>query len=192
MRIIKSEIGDFFKSNAKVVVSVAAVFLVGIALGVTLAFRAVGGEFETVARVDADVGAGKVFLLSLIILAGCYGLILLSCANKKTVFLCCVPYLALGFMLGRFSAALICRYELFGLLNFLFVYLPAFIFSLILLLFATVRALTAGCCERCETSRFKPSFLDIVKLFALNAAVCFVFFIIAGALVGGVIIPSLF
>ncbi len=191
-RILKSEISDFFKRNGKVVVSVLAVFVVGIVLGVTLAYRAVGGEFESVARVDADTGAGKMFFLSLLVLAASYGLILLSGLNKKTVFICCVPFFVIGYLLGRFSCALICRYEMFGLLNFLFVYLPVFIISVIMLVIASAVVLSASCTECNGKNSLKPSFVNLLKLFALNAAALFAFYIIAGLIVGGVIVPSLF
>lgn len=191
-RIIKSEIGDFFKAHAKIVISTLVIFVVGVVLGVTLAFKAVGGEFESVARVDAETGAGKVFFISLAALAAFYGLILLSGLNKKTVFICCVPYFALGFLLGRFSTALICRYEMFGLFNFLFVYLPCFVASLALMIFATAVVLSAPCSECGDKSRLKPSFVSLVKLFAIDVAICFAFIVIVGLLTGGVIVPSLF
>lgn len=189
---MKSELGDFFKANAKIIISVVVIFALGVALGVALAFRAVGGEFESVARVDAETGAGKVFFLSLLALLASYALVLLSGLNKKTVFLSCIPYFVIGFMCGRFSAMLLCRYELFGLLNFLFVYLPVFVLSLILLALATVRALDSSCSECADGAKLKPSFVAILKLFGINAAINFVFFILVGLLVGGTILPSLF
>lgn len=189
---MKCELADFFKANAKIVISALVIFAVGVALGVVLAYRAVGGEFESVARVDADVGAGKVFFIALAALVGSYALILLSSLNSKTMLLCCVPFFFVGFLLGRFSTALLCRYEVFGLFNFLFCYLPVFIFSVALMLIATVRVLSASCTECGEKSKLKPSFVALLKIFAINAAIAFVFFVLVGLLVGGVIVPSLF
>lgn len=190
-RILKSETADFFKAHAKIVISALVILVVGVIVGVVLAYREVGGEFEIVARVDAETGAGKVFFLALLTLAASYALVLLSGLNKKTVFLCCVPHFFIGFMLGRFSTALLCRFELFGLLNFLFVYLPVFLISIFLLVIATARVLSSSCTE-CGVGKLKPSFVALLKIFAINAAVCFVFFVLAGLIVGGVIVPTLF
>lgn len=191
-RIIKSEFGDFFKANAKTLISALVIFALGIILGVALAYREVGGEFEVVPRADADTGAGKVFFLSLLVLAASYALILLSSLNKRTALLCCLPYFALGFLLGRFSCALLCRYEVFGVLNFIFVYLPAFLCTVALLLFATATGQFGCCSQACGKGKLKPSFVSLLKIFAVNAALIFAFFIIVGLVVGGVIVPSLF
>ena len=190
-RAIKNEIVDFFKANAKVVVSALAILVAGIIVGVVLAYREVGGEFEVVARVDAETGAGKVFFLSLAVLVASYALVLLSGLNKKTVFICCIPYFFIGFILGRLSTALLCRYDIFGLLNFLFIYLPVFIISVFLLVIATARVLSASCTE-CGSGKLKPSFIAFLKILAINAAVCFVFIVLVGIIVGGVIVPTLF
>ena len=190
-RILKSEISAYFKANAKIVVSALVILVVGVIAGVALVYREVGGEFETVTRVDAETGAGKIFFLALAALVASYALVLLSGLNKKTVFLCCIPYFFIGFILGRCSTALICRYEIFGLLNFLFIYLPVFLISIFLLVIATARVLSASCTE-CGVGKLKPSFVALMKIFAINAAVCFVFIVLVGLLVGGVIIPTPF
>lgn len=191
-RIIAAALRDFFSSNAKIVVGVAAVFILSLILGVTLAYRAVGGEFETVARVDAETGAGKVFFLSLLSLAACYGVILLSGANGKTVFLACIPFAVLGFVCGRFSTALICRYEAFGLLNFLLIYLPFFILTAALFTVGAAIASNSSNCECAGGSKLKPSFVALLKVFLLNVATAFALFIVVGSISGGVIIVKLF
>lgn len=191
-RAILSYLKTFFERNKKVVISTAVIFAVGIILGVVLAYRAVDGQFERVPRVDAEVGTAKVFFLSLLSLAGCYGVILISGINNKTAVVVCVPFVVLGFVLGRFSTALIMRYEGFGLINLLFVYLPFFICTYALMLVAGARVLGAGCYERCEGSSLKPSFVAAVKLFLLNCACALVFMAIIGSICGGVIVVKLF
>ena len=191
-RVFSAALKDFLNENIKTVIGAVAVFAIGIILGVTLAYKAVGGEFETVARVDAETGAGKVFFLTLLALIGCYGVILIAGLNRKTVVIVCVPFLVLGFVLGRFATALIMRYEVFGMLNFVFIYLPAYLATAVLFIFAAAAVFQASCLDCREGSRLKPSFISVLKIFAVNAAVNFVFFIIIGSIMGGVIVVKLF
>jgi hypothetical protein len=68
-----------------------------------------------------------------------------------------------------------------GVINLFFLYLPFFLITFVCLAIAGVAVLTA---KGCEGSRgtFKPSFLAVLKLFALNVAIDLVIFIIIGAI----------
>ena len=191
-RIFASAIRDMFKRHAKVIICCVALMVVGIILGGALAYREVDGNFEVVARVDAETSSGKIFLFGSLILLAFYALILLSGLNNKTVFIICVPFFATGFILGRFALALIMRYDVFGIFNLIFVYLPLILVSFALMLIAACTAIGAPRCECADRGGLRPSFVKIVKLYLINLAVAFVICIIIGALVGGVIVVSIF
>jgi len=191
-RVIKSSLITFFEKNKKVIISTVVLFAIGIILGVALAYRAVDGSFERVPRVDVETGSAKVFFISLLCLVGGYGVLLIAGINNKTVFLICIPFLTLGYILGKYSVALICRFEGFGVLNFILVYLPFFLVTFILMLIAATNILSASCSDYCENSSFKPSFIRTLKIFGINAGCALVLFLILGSIIGGVIIVTLF
>lgn len=191
-RAIISYLRTFFERHKKVIICTAALFVVGIVLGIVLAYKAVDGEFESVPRVDVETGSAKIFFFAILSLVGCYGVILIAGINDKTAILICVPFVVLGFVMGRFAIALIMRYDGFGVINLLFVYLPFFLATFALMLIASARVLSAACYEHCEGSTLKPSFVAALKLFGLNAAVALVCFAIVGSICGGVIVVTLF
>ena len=171
--------------------SSAVLFAIGIILGIILAYRAVDGAFERVPRVDAETGAGKVFFISILCLVGGYGVLLIAGINNKTVFLICVPFVTLGYFLGKYSCALIGRYEGFGVINFVVIYLPFFLITFVLMMIAAANILSAGCSDYCERSSLRPSFVRTLKILAINAGCSLVLFLIIGSITG-VIIVALF
>ena len=192
MRTIMSSLMTFFEKNKKVIISAAVLFAIGIVLGVILAFKAVDGEFERVPRCDVETGAGKVFFIAILCLAGGYGILLVSGVNNKTVFLACIPFVVIGFFFGRYSCALVGRFEGFGVINLLVVYLPFFLISFVLMMIAATNILSAGCTDCCEGSTLKPSFTRTLKIFGINVGCSLVIFLIFGSMTGGVIIVTLF
>jgi len=183
-----SSLRTYFDANKKVIISATALFVVGIILGVIFAYRSVDGNFERVIRSEAELGAAKVFFISLLILVGGYGIILVSGINNKTVFLIIIPFVLIGYMLGKYATALIARYESFGVINLVFVYLPFFFLTFILMMIAAANVISAACCDRCERSSFKPSFLQTLKILGINAACALLFFLIIGSFTGVIIV----
>lgn len=190
-RVISSSLLTFFDKNKKVIISTLVLFVIGIVLGIIFAYRAVDGNFERVPRVDVETGAAKVFFISLLCLVGGYGILLIAGINNKTVFLICIPFVTLGYFLGKYSCALICRFESFGVLNFIVIYLPFFLITFVLMMIATVNILSATCTDYCEKSSFRPSFIRTLKIFGINAGCSLVLFLIVGSITG-VIIVTLF
>lgn len=191
-RLITSSLLTFFEKNKKVLISTLVLFVIGIIIGVILAYRAVDGSFERVPRIDIEVGSAKVFFISSLCLLGCYGIILVAGINNKTVFLICIPFVLLGYFCGKFACALVCRFEGFGIINLVIIYLPFFLITFVLMMLATASILSSSCSDRCEGSNLKPSFIRVLKIFGINIACGFVLFIIVGSIAGGVIIVTLF
>ncbi|MCM1305695.1 MAG: hypothetical protein NC037_05205 [Bacteroides sp.] len=190
-RMIASSLQTFFEKNKKVIISATVLFIVGIIVGITYALRAVDGSFERVIRSEVETGAAKVFFFSLLGIIGGYAIILISGVNNKTVFLICIPFTVLGFFLGKYSCALVGRYEGFGVLNLLLVYLPFFLITFVLMVIASAAVLSAGCTDYSANSSLKPSFVKTLKILGINAACSLVLFLIVGSITG-VIIVSLF
>ncbi len=191
-RVFMSNISTYVKRNKKLVISLFAVTAIALVLGIISAVRAVDGDFERVIRSEVEVATGKIFFLSLLTLAGYYLLILLSGLNGKTVYIAFAPFFLAGFLFGRYSTALVMRYEAFGIVNLILVYLPAFLCTVILSLLCTVAQLEASCSDCDKKTTLRPAFLKLLKYFAVNAAVVFVTFVILGSIIGGVIDITLF
>lgn len=189
--MIASSLLSFFEKNRKVIISSTVLFAIGIVIGIAYAVRAVDGSFERVIRSEVETGAARVFFISLLGIIGGYALILISGINNKTVILICVPFTVLGFFLGKYACALIGRYEGFGVLNFLIIYLPFFLVTFVLMAIAATGVLSAGCTDYCEGSSFKPSFLRTLKILGINALCSLVLFLIIGSMTG-VIVVALF
>ena len=185
-----SSLKSFVSDNKKVIICAVVIFVLGITVGIISAFRAVGEDgFERVARADMEFGAAKVFFISLLALIGCYGVFLIAGVNNVTVFLIILPFFALGFITGEYSATLIARYETTGLINLLLIYLPFFLCTFCcFVLCATV--VVAPDCSCCKTG-LKPSFVSTMKILGVNVAIAFVLFIILGSIFK-VIVVSLY
>lgn len=191
-RVFLSTLKTFFDKNKKLAICACVLFALGIAVGIILAYRAVDGCFERVPRVDMETGAARVFFVAILGLVGCYALLLISGINNKTVIVAIIPFTLAGFLLGRYSCALIGRYEGFGVINLLLIYLPFFLITFVCMLLAAASILSESCMERCGTSELKPSFVCTLKILGINAACALVLFLIVGAIAGGVIIVKLF
>ena len=175
---IISALKTFVSDNKKVIICASIIFVLGIIVGVISAFRSVGEDgFERVARADMEFGAVKVFFISLLALLVCYAVFLIAGINDKTVFLIVLPFFALGFATGWYSVALIGRYETTGLIDLLLIYLPFFLGSFCcFVLFST--APDCGC----KNGGLKPSFVNTLKIIAINVAIAFVLFVIVGSI----------
>lgn len=160
----------------------------GIIVGAVSAWRAVGGEFEEVLPKDADTGGARVFFFSTLALIGCYGVILLSGINNKTVFLAIIPVFLLGFFFGRYSAALIGRFGALGIANLVFAYAPFFICTFVCFVLSTIAVMSTNCAKTAISSNLKPSFVDTLKLFGINVAIGFVLFVLIGSIYGVIIV----
>lgn len=167
------------------------VFVLGIIVGAVSAWRAVGGEFEEVLPKDANTGGARVFFFSTLALVGCYGVILVSGINDKTVFLAIIPVFLLGFFFGRYLTALVGRFGALGIANLVFAYAPFFICTFVCFLLSTVAVMNADCAKTEISSNLKPSFIDTLKLLGINVAISFVLFVPFGSIYG-VIIVSLY
>lgn len=186
-RSLISSLKDFFKDNKKVLVCACVVFLIGIVIGVIAVVRSVDGEFERIPRSEADFGGTKVFFIACLALLGAYVILLASGINTKTVFLVILPFLALGFVSGQYGCALIARYGGIGLVNLFVAYIPFFLCSFICFSLCAVSVLAPDCgCS--NGTELKNSFVQTLKLFAINVAISFVIFVIIGSIFGVIII----
>ncbi len=178
---IISALKTFVSDNKKVIVCASIIFVLGIIVGIFSAFRSVGKDgFDRVARADMEFGAVKVFFISLLALVGCYAVFLLAGINDKTVFLIVLPFFALGFATGWYSVALIGRYETSGLVNLLLIYLPFFICTFCCFVLCATVTVAPDC--GCKNGTLKPSFVNTLKIFAINVAIAFLLFIIIGSI----------
>ncbi len=178
---IISALKTFVSDNKKVIVCASIIFVLGIIVGIFSAFRSVGKDgFDRVARADMEFGAVKVFFISLLALVGCYAVFLIAGINDKTVFLIVLPFFALGFATGWYSVALIGRYETSGLVNLLLIYLPFFICTFCCFVLCATVTVAPDC--GCKNGTLKPSFVNTLKIFAINVAIAFLLFIIIGSI----------
>ena len=184
----KSALKSFLSKNKKIIICSLIVFALGIIVGAVSAWRAVGGEFEEVLPKDADTGGARVFFFSTLALIGCYGVILLSGINNKTVFLAIIPVFLLGFFFGRYSAALIGRFGALGIVNLVFAYAPFFICTFVCFVLSTIAVMNIDCAKTAISSNLKPSFVDTLKLFGINVAIGFVLFVLIGSIYGVIIV----
>lgn len=185
-RAVLSLIKSFFKDNKKVLICTLIIFILGIIVGVLSAFGAVSDGFERVARDEMEFAGAKVFFISILALLGAYIIFLLAGVNSKTIFLVILPFFALGFVVGEYSTALVARYETTGVFNLLFVYLPFFIGTLICFLLCAVVSSSQDC--SCNGYGLKNSFVSTIKLFAINACVSLIFFLIIGSIFGVLVV----
>ncbi len=190
-RTVLSSLRIYFDRHKKVIISAVALFALGIALGIIFAYRAVDGSFERVARCDVETGGAKVFFISVLAIAGCYGVLLIAGINNKTAFLICIPFVTLGYFCGKYACGLVGRYEGFGVINLVIIYLPFFVVSFVLMTIAAANIFSSSCSDYCESSSLRPSFVRTLKIFGINAACSLVFFLIIGSFTG-VIIVTLF
>ena len=184
----KSALKSFLSKNKKIIICSLIVFALGIIVGAVSAWRAVGGEFEEVLPKDADTGGARVFFFSTLALIGCYGVILLSGINNKTVFLAIIPVFLLGFFFGRYSVALIGRFGALGIANLVFAYAPFFICTFVCFVLSTIAVMNTDCAKTAISSNLKPSFVDTLKLFGINVAIGFVLFVLIGSIYGVIIV----
>lgn len=182
---VKSFIRTYFLRNKKVIICTLVAFVIAVMAGVFACIRSVDGEFERVARADMEFGAFKVFFVALFALAGGYIVILIAGTNNKTVILVFLPFIALGFVCGQYSCALVARYETLGLVNLFVVYLPFFIVCLVCFVICAVSALTAEC--GCN-GQIRPSFIIALKVFCINVVIAFVLFAVIGSIFGVIVI----
>lgn len=176
-----SALKTFVSDNKKVIICASIIFVLGISVGIISAFRSVGEDgFERVARADMEFGAVKVFFISLLALIGCYAVFLLAGINEKTVFLIVIPFFSLGFATGWYSVALIGRYETTGLINLLLVYLPFFLCTFCCFTLCATVTVAPEC--GCKNGGLKPSFVNTLKIFAVNVAIAFVLFVIVDSI----------
>lgn len=185
---LKSALKSFLSKNKKIIVCSLIVFVLGIIVGAVSAWRAVGGEFEEVLPKDAETGGARVFFFSTLALVVCYGLILISGINNKTVFLAIIPVFLAGFFFGRYATALIGRFGALGIANLIFAYAPFFICTFVCFLLSTIAVMNADCAKTAISSNLKPSFVDTLKLFGINVAISFVLFVLIGSIYGIIIV----
>ena len=175
-RTAVSIVKDFCRDNRKSVASFAAVFALGIVVGIFLTINAAGGEFERIARADMEFGAVKVFFTSgFIVLAG-YGVLLIGAAAPALSLLSLVVFAVHGYFFGKYLGLLAAVYGATGILNIFLIYVPFFLVTAVLLAVAGVRVVNAAGCDR-----VRKAALALAKLYAINMTVCFVIFLIVGS-----------
>lgn len=140
----------FVCENKKAIISCAAVFLVGIILGICITIAGCQGEFNKVNTNDVVYGAFRVFLLfSLAELIG-YFVLLLSIINFLfTLFSMCV-LIYLGYVLGKYSCMLVACYSVNGVINLIFIYIPVFLICFVLMTITLIKILELSACEECS------------------------------------------
>lgn len=176
MRAVKGVVKDFLKENKKSVLSFAAVFAVGIAVGIFVTISAAGGEFERIARADMEFGAVKVFFTtSFGVLAG-YGVVLLSVCAPPLAPVSLLAPVVLGYFFGKYMCLLVAVYGATGILDLFVVYAPFFLITFVFLTVAGARAARAVGC-----GRMKAAALALGKIYGLNVAADFVVFVIIGS-----------
>lgn len=181
-----SSLKSFFHNNKKVLICAIVIFTIGIVVGVLSEVRSVSGDFERVAKADIEYSCAKVFFIAFLALLGAYVLFLLASINSKTLVLCLLPFVALGFVLGEYSTALVARYETSGVLNLLFVYLPFFLSTLCCFLLCACQITAPNCA--CTGQVYRQSFVETIKIFAINVALAFIVFLIVGAIFGVIVV----
>ena len=174
---------DFVYDNRKSVFSFLGVFFVALIAGVFVTVNSAGGEFEQVVRADMEFGAVKVFFTaSFAVLAG-YAVILVAATGRNLAPVAALPFVVLGYICGKYSCLLVACYGATGLTNLLLVYLPFFLMTLVCAAVAGARAVAAKGCDR-----MKCTALTLLKIYAVNAAFAFLFFLIIGSMTKVVII----
>ena len=174
---------DFVYDNRKSVFSFLGVFFVALIAGVFVTVNSAGGEFEQVVRADMEFGAVTVFFTaSFAVLAG-YAVILVAAAGRNLAPVAALPFMVLGYLCGKYSCLLVACYGATGLTNLLLVYLPFFLMTLVCAAVAGARAVAAKGCDR-----MKCTALTLLKIYAVNAAFAFLFFLIIGSMTKVVII----
>lgn len=174
---------DFVSDNRKSVFSFLAVFVAAVVAGIFVTVNSAGGEFEQVVRADMEFGAVKVFFTaSFAVLAG-YAVILVAAAGRNLVFVAVLPFAVLGYLTGKYCCLLVAAYGATGLTNLLLVYLPFFLATLVCAAVAGARAIAAKGCDRMKTTA-----LVLLKIYAVNVALAFLFFLIIGAMTKVIVI----
>ena len=175
-RAARGMIKDFCRDNKKSLISFAAVFALGIVLGIFITISAAGGEFERVARADMEFGAVKVFFsTSFTVLIG-YGVVLLSACAQVLAIASLLAYALLGYYFGKYMCLLVAVYGATGVLNMVVIYIPFFLVTFLLMCVAGAKAASAVGCDR-----LKRTALTLAKIYGLNIAANFVIFVIVGA-----------
>lgn len=169
-------IKDFLRDNKKCVVSCAAVFAVGMILGIFLTINASGGEFERVARSDIEFGAVKVFFTTSFALLLGYGVILLAAAAPSLVYVSLAVFGVAGYYFGRYMCLLVAVYGAAGIVNLVIIYIPFFLASLIFMIVAASKSVSAKGC-----GRMKSTAISLLKIYAFNIGFDFVLFVVIGA-----------
>lgn len=176
LRTAVSIVKDFCRNNKKSVISFCAVFVVGLIAGVFITVNAAGGEFEQVARADMELSAVKVFFTSSFMVAIGYAVILVSAAAPSLVFVGLAPFCVLGYYTGKYLCLLAACYGALGIVNLVIIYLPFFFLTMIFMIVAGVKAVTAVGCNKMKNCLF-----SLLKIYGLNVGVDFVLFVIIGA-----------
>ena len=169
---------DFVYDNRKSVFSFFGVFFVAIVAGIFITVNSAGGEFEQIARGDMEFGAVKVFFTASFAVFAGYAVILVAAAGRNLAVVAALPFLVLGYVTGKYSCLLVAV-----LTNLLLVYLPFFLLTFVCAAVAGARAVAAKGCDR-----MKCTALTLLKIFAVNVAFAFLFFLIVGSVTKVVII----
>lgn len=167
---------DFCRDNRKSVISFCAVFVLGLIIGIFITIDSAGGEFERISRADMEFGSVKVFFTtSFMVLVG-YGVLVLGAAAPALAFAGLAVFAVHGYYFGKYLCLLVGIYGVTGIVNIIFIYVPFFVFTLVCMIVAGVRALnTVGC------NRLKTAGLALLKIYGINMAFNFVIFVIVGA-----------
>ena len=112
-----------------------------------------------------------------------YAVILVAAAGRNLAVVAALPFLVLGYVTGKYSCLLVAAYGATGLTNLLLVYLPFFLLTFVCAAVAGARAVAAKGCDR-----MKCTALTLLKIFAVNVAFAFLFFLIVGSVTKVVII----
>lgn len=178
-------IRDFLSTNKKIVLCCLILFLVGIVVGIVYTITANGGEFERVLKDDMTFGAVKVFFYSSLLVAIGYFAVAISACIRGASFVSAFPFPILGYVFGNYVTLLVGCYGGIGIINLIFVYVPFFLLTFVILTTSTCIALrlsqSCGCSGK--GAFLRPSVTAVLKGYGVNIICSFVVFLLVGGIV---------
>ena len=180
--VFSSEARDFIRSNKKTIIILCTLFLAGMAIGITIILSTCDFDHS---EAPLHIGGLKMFFKTVLLLMLFYTVILFSTVNFLFSLLAMATMGVLGGLFGSVICKLIGYYAIKGILNLLFVYLPFFVFTFILMLLAITYMISeypTACGVRNGRifTAFKGQLSTVVILFLINAAISFFIFVVWG------------
>lgn len=178
---------DFFKECKGIIIIAFIITLVGFAL----ACATLSGKFQ-----DTDIvrSVGKIILRFIFTLTVCYALIFFSSYNRYMLFLGVLSFVFYGYRSGIASYYLVNIARFSGIISLIFVYIPLFLVSFLLLTFAMSISLGYSSTKRCGRisntciNVQKTILINISAIYLLNILLCVIYLLIFGNIFNAVCI----